>query len=412
MTTTPPTFRWRTVMVSALLPTVLFSIGEGAIIPIIPVVAHRLGADLALSGVIAAMLLVGELIGDIPSGAVVARIGERRTMIGAAGVAVLGLLLCVFAANAIMLGAGILLVGVATASFALARHAFMTSFVPPEYRARALSTLGGTFRFGYLVGPFLTAGLIEITGTVAYAFWIHLVACALTALVLIVLPDPAAQLRRAGTEPAPTTGSIEVGEEARGLFRTIAASRGILGTVGVGSAMVSALRASRQVVLPLWAVSIGLHETSTAVIIGIAGAVDFALFYLGGQIMDRFGRLWVVIPSMIGLGVGHLVLALSAALPGPVVWFVVIAMFLSLANGIGSGILMTIGADLADPRDPAPFLGAWRFCNDSGAALAPLIVSGVTALAGLPIAAAVLGLLGLGGAAVMRVSLPRHSSRA
>lgn len=36
--------------------------------------------------------------------------------------------------------------------------------------------------------------------------------------------------------------------------------------------------------------SIGIAETQTAIIIGIAGAIDFALFYAGGQLMDRFGR--------------------------------------------------------------------------------------------------------------------------
>jgi len=36
-------FPWRQVVVAAFLPTILFSIGEGAIIPIIPVVATDSG---------------------------------------------------------------------------------------------------------------------------------------------------------------------------------------------------------------------------------------------------------------------------------------------------------------------------------------------------------------------------------
>jgi hypothetical protein len=64
---------------------------------------------------------------------------------------------------------------------------------------------------------------------------------------------------------------------------------------------------------------------------------------------------------------------------------------------------------LADPRHPAPFLGAWRFTNDSGAAAAPLIVSGLTALVSLPFAAGALGVIGLAGAVVLRVFVPRYS---
>ena len=67
-------------------------------------------------------------------------------------------------------------------------------------------------------------------------------------------------------------------------------------------------------------------------------------------------------------------------------WFIGIAMFLSVANGIGSGILMTLGADLAPQDKPAPFLGAWRFTGDPGGAAAPLIVSALTAIASLAVA--------------------------
>ncbi len=405
-------FRWRSVAVAALLPTVLFSTGEGAIIPVIPVVAGNVGATLALAGFVSAMLVVGELFGDIPSGAVIQHIGERTAMIAASGLSVLGLVTAVLAPNPWVLALGILVVGVATAVFALARHAFMTSFIPLQYRARALSTLGGSFRLGYLIGPFIGAGVISLTGSAASAFVIHIVGCLAAAVVLLVFADPVktfgAQAGRA-EPPAGTAGGRDPGEEAHGLFRTMRENRRVLLTLGLGSTTVAALRASRQVLLPLWAISIGLHETQTSLIIGVAGLVDFSLFFAGGWIMDRFGRLWTAVPSMVGLGIGHLALAFTASLPGPVWWFIGIALFLSLANGIGAGILMTLGSDLADPRHPAPFLGAWRFTNDAGGAASPLIVAGLTAAVSLPFAAGALGVLGLAGAVVLRVFVPRYS---
>ncbi len=397
--------------VAALLPTVLFSTGEGAIIPVIPVVAGNVGATLAIAGLISGMLVFGELLGDIPSGIVIQHIGERTAMICASGLSVLGLVTALLAPNPWVLGFGILVVGIATAVFALARHAFMTTFVPPEFRARALSTLGGTFRLGYLIGPFIGAGVIALTGSAASAFVIHIVGCALAAVVLLVFADPVKTFGVRTPRGVETPGEREVGEEARGLFRTIRASRQVLLTLGIGSGMVAALRASRQVLLPLWAISVGLHETQTSLIIGVAGLVDFSLFFVGGWIMDRFGRLWTAVPSMIGLGVGHLALAFTAFLPGDVGWFIGIAMFLSVANGIGAGILMTLGADLADPRHPAPFLGAWRFTNDAGGATAPFLVAGLTGLVSLPFAAGALGVLGLAGAVVLRVFVPRYSRR-
>jgi MFS family permease len=411
MSTTEQTFPWRAVVVSVFLPTLLFSIGEGAIIPVIPVVAGDLGAGLAGAGFIAAMILVGELVGDIPAGALVARVGERTSMIGASALSIVGVLICLAAPEPWVLGVGIFLVGLATAVFALARHAFMTSFVPLVYRARALSSLGGTFRLGYLIGPFITAALIQVTGDPITAFWIHLVCCAIAGLVLLVLRDPESSLRARTVAGDLRAGEVEVSAEARGLFRTIYLNRRVLLTLGAGSALVAGLRASRYVILPLWAVSIGIDATTTAIIIGVAAGVDFALFYLGGWIMDRFGRLWTAVPSTLGLGIGHLLLAFTHDSPANVEWFITVALLLAVANGIGAGILMTLGADLADPQHPAPFLGAWRFTNDFGGAVTPLLVAGITAVASLALASGVMGVLGILGAVILRVYVPRYSKR-
>jgi MFS family permease len=139
--------------------------------------------------------------------------------------------------------------------------------------------------------------------------------------------------------------------------------------------------------------------------------VDFALFYASGQIMDRFGRLWSAVPSMVGLGIGYLALALTPGLPTNVQWFIGVAMFMSVANGIGSGILMTLGSDLAPKDDPAPFLGAWRFTGDAGSAGSPLLIAAITAAASLTIASGVMGVLGLVGAGILLRYVPRYVPR-
>ena len=97
-------FPWRKVAGAAYVPTAAFAIGEGAVIPYIPLIAGDLGASLAVAAVVTAMLTVGQLAGDVPGGSVVARFGERPTMIGA------GLLVLV--ALAIVYAIGISLVGI------------------------------------------------------------------------------------------------------------------------------------------------------------------------------------------------------------------------------------------------------------------------------------------------------------
>jgi MFS family permease len=312
-----------------------------------------------------------------------------------------------------MLGVGIFLLGLSTATFALARHAFMTTFVPQQFRARALSTLGGTFRAGWFVGPFIAAGLIALTAQPEIVFWVHLACAAIVIVLLLVMPDPTAgaeaKARALGTHE--TEGEHLVAGESHGLFRTIWTFRGVLVRLGTGVAIVGALRASRSVILPLWAVSLGLPESTTALIIGLGGAMDFALFYASGQVMDRFGRLWSVVPSMLGMGIGLFVLAFTHDLQHAVGWFIGVTVLTGLANGIGSGILMTLGADLAPKNDPAPFLGAFRFTGDAGTAGAPLLVALVVAVATLSLSTAIIGAIGVLGAGLMLRYVPRYVPR-
>jgi MFS family permease len=413
MTSDERPFSIRSVALAAFLPTLMFSVGEGAIIPIIPIAAHNLGASLALAGFIASMIMLGELVGDIPSGWVVSRFGERTSMIWAAVLAVGGVIVCLVAPNPLVLTIGIFVVGLATAVFALARHAFMTTYVPIQYRARALSTLGGVFRAGWFVGPLIASVVIQLTGSIQSVFWIFIVSCLGSVVMLIALPDPEKMFGPPATEVGPdgvrrSEGEEDAAERTEGLFRTIWSFRSVLARMGSGVALIAALRSARTVLMPLWAVSIGISESNTALIIGIAGAIDFALFYSSGQIMDRFGRMWSAIPSMVGLGLGFAVLAFTHDLPTNVGWYIAVSMFLSLANGVGSGIVMTLGADLAPKERPAPFLGAWRFSGDAGSAAAPLVVSLLTAVVSIAFASGVLGFIGLAGSVMLARYIPRY----
>ncbi|MCU1477124.1 MAG: transporter [Subtercola sp.] len=405
MSTVQPTFTFRSIALPALVPSLLFATGEGSVIPVIPAIASNLGATLAVAGFIAGMTMVGQLVGDIPSGWVVGKIGERRAMIYAAVLAILAVVVCMIATTPLLFGTGIFFLGLAGAVFALARHAFMTSFVPVEYRARALSTLGGTFRLGWFIGPFLGAAVIALSGTSQAVFWIQGICAVSIIVLLLIVADPTEKLMK------PDAGEQLVTAEAHGLFTTIYTFRGLLVRIGSGVALVGALRASRTVILPLWAVSLGLNEANTALIVGIGGALDFALFYASGQIMDRFGRLWSVVPCMVGMGICLLILAFTHNLPGAVTWFIVLTIALGVSNGVGSGIVMTLGADLAPKDAPAPFLGAFRFTGDLGTAAAPLLISLIVAIVSLPLAVGAMGLLGFAGAGILMRYIPRYVPR-
>lgn len=396
-------FPWRRVAGAAYVPTAAFAIGEGAVIPYIPLIAGDLGASLAVAAIVAAMLTVGQLVGDVPGGGVVARFGERPTMIGAGLLVLVALALAFFSTTVWMLGVAIFVLGLGHAVFALARHAFMTTYVPLRYRARALSTLGGIFRMGMFVGPLIGSAVLGLGFALSSVWVICAIGTLVAIVVLIVLPDPSSVFERT----PPTTGVIELRSERIGIWRVVRQSARVLATVGVGAAMLSLARSARNVLLPLWAVSIGLDGVTTGLIIGIAGGVDFALFFISGWVMDRFGRLWSVVPSLALMALSFLMLAVSHDLDAATAWFVAAAMVMALGNGLGSGILMTLGADLADPRSPAQFLGAWRLTTDAGGAIAPLLISLLISVASISWAALGLVATCAVGAGMLLRWLPR-----
>ncbi|MGK0742524.1 MFS transporter [Leucobacter sp. Z1108] len=411
-------------------PTILFALGEGAVIPLIPIIAAKLGADLALSGLVASALVIGQLVGNLPAGYLVARIGERLTMVGAGTLALLGVAGLAFAPSVGVLAASVFLIGMCAAAFGLARHAFMTTRVPQHYRARALSLLGGSFRLGMFVGPFLGALLLGLTGTEASASWLF-AACLVASVLLVGLgPDPETKLQeqavpRGGSprgEPRSTSETADTGEAVTsgitlpaagrpGVFRTMAQHRGVLSRLGLAAASLSAVRSARQVVLPLWGVSLALDAQTISLVVGIAGAIDFALFYASGQVMDRFGRLWAALPAMLLMGTGFIVLAFTHDVPQATMWFAMFAAVIGVGNGLSSGILLTLGADVAPKGDPAPFLGSWRTLTDAGGATAPVLFSGIAAISTLGVATAAMGVIGLVGALGFLRWVPRYIKR-
>mgnify|MGYP000990987983 CR=1 FL=1 len=406
-------------------PTLLFAVGEGAVIPLIPVIANRLGADVALAALVAAALVVGQLCGNIPAGWAVARFGERVTM-GVAGIVVLaGLLGIVFAQSLAFFTAAVFLIGFCAASFALARHSFMTTRVPLTFRARALSLLGGTFRLGMFVGPFISAALLAVFGTETASIVFFAVCQVATILLVFFGPDPekavpvgaGSPTRRGGGDSRdaedtgePVTGAIPTVERV-GVFRTMWRFRGVLARLGLAASSLSAVRSARQVVLPLWGVSLGLDAGTIAVVVGVSGAIDFALFYASGQVMDRFGRLWAALPAMILMGAGFFALSFTHDLSSAAMWYAMFAAVLGVGNGLSSGILLTLGADVAPPTDPAAFLGSWRTLTDAGGAVAPLIVSALTAVASLSVGVGAMGLIAVLGAAGFIRWVPRYVPR-
>ncbi|MGW3626890.1 MFS transporter [Streptomyces sp. NPDC000880] len=378
---------------AVFLPALLFETGMGAIAPIIALSGRALGASVGTAGLVLALLGVGQILGDVPAGALAARLGDRKAMLIAAAVAVVTLFGCAQANTLWQLALAITATGATNAVFTLARQSYLTEVIPAGLRARALSTLGGMSRVGAFIGPFVGAAVVH-GRPVRDVYWLAVVCAVAAGLVVLLVRDV--------SEPGTVQARRSVPVSVRAV---VVRHRRVFLTLGVAVLLVGSVRATRQTVLPLWAEHLGQDPSTTSIVFGIAGLVDTLTFYPSGKVMDRAGRLWIAVPSMLVLGLTQALLPLTHGL----VSLTVVAMLMGFGNGIGSGLLMTLGADAAPRETRSQFLGVWRLCADSGSAGGPLVVSAAAGLGNLASGIVLMGGMGVVAAVALLRWVPRYS---
>ncbi|WP_200950079.1 MFS transporter [Nocardioides sp. Root151] len=133
--------------------------------------------------------------------------------------------------------------------------------------------------------------------------------------------------------------------------------------------------------------------SETSLVFAVAAAVDIVCFIPGGWLMDHRGRSVVAVPVVLAVAIGALVLPLATNEPA----VLAVAVLIAAGNGLGSGIVMTLGADTAPAAGRSQYLGGWRLCGDLGGTSGPLLISAVTLVAPLATASVVFGLAALAG---------------
>jgi MFS family permease len=346
-------------------PTLVFAVGQGAVLPVIALSARELGASVGMAGLVVGLVGAGQLVGNVPAGVLAARVGERWAMIISVFATAVALAGCMVARSVAVLGASILVTGLAGAVFNLARQTYLTETLPAHARGRGMSLLGGSHRIGLAIGPFAGAWAIGPLGTDG-GYLVHLAAAAATLVLLWFLPEL----------PGTTNGNGSGPAAGQSVWRVLHAHRRVLATVGTAACLVGAARSARIAVVPLWCEHSGLDAAQTSLVAGVAGIVEIILFYPAGALMDRVGRASVGATAMLVVGIGLALLPATHGLNA----ITVAASVVGLGNGLSSGLVLTLGADVAPPDGRSLFFGGWRLVTDFGVVTGPFVVSGVAAV--------------------------------
>ena len=354
----------------------------------LPLYALELGGGPAAAAAVLGMRGLGTMLADVPSGVAVTRLGDKATMVAGSSTVALACAGFAFAPDPWTLGLLALVLGAGFGALMLGRLHYVARQCPASYRGRAITALAGIQRVGLFVGP-AAGGLIAET----FGFGAAFAAAAVLNIAGLVLIGIFVRRSRPGAR-----GGVQ--PPLAVIARILRTHRHEFARGGLASVTMQFVRSARQLLIPLWGAAIGLDAASIGLVFGLSSALDAAMFYPAGWLMDSRGRKWTLVPSLAILGASLALMPFATTF-----WlYLAVALLSGLGNGFGTGIIMALGADLSPRANRGEFLGVWRLLGDAGHAAGPFVfgaATGFLTLAGTLGFAAVVGFAGAAAAALL-----------
>ena len=363
----------RRLVTILFLANAIFTTGVIATAAVNPIIGAKLGGSSALAGVPSAVYLAGSALGAFSWGLINSRIGRRPGLsigaaFGAVGAAVSGV--SIITGHFIPYLAGMFLLGSALAAFQLSRF-IAADINPPASRGRAIANviLGGAA--GSIAGPLLLgpasrlvagAGFDELAGPFLVTFLLLLIASGMVAASLRPNPEIlAAEITRIYPNSAP--GSNLPARSFGQIFRHPPAALALT-TMVTGQIVMMSL-------MLITALHMKDHQHTLGDISLVISSHTFGMFAfsaISGRLVDRLGRVPVILMGAAALSLSGVVASLSTdVLP------LAIALFLL---GLGWNFCFVGGssllADQLAPHERTRTQGFNDLILNGGAALASL----------------------------------------
>ena len=385
------------LLYAVYIPTFILAFCQGMLALLLPVYVIDLGLSFSLIGLVLAGYGIGTLIGDLPAGGIQDRIGNRRSMTIGICVMGLGMLALSQSERVVMLVLCGISIGAGAALWNVSRHAYLANNTLNASRGRAISIFGGVNRIGMFAGP-ITGGYLSAEAGMQTAFAF----CGVIALLALIFPF---LFVREGQGELPPEQRTSMARSYRHLLSYLRSNGWLVTPAGFGMICAQTIRAGRQTIIPLYAATVlGLDVDKIGLVMGIAAAVDMSMFYPAGYVMDRFGRKFAYVPSFLLQALGMALIPLTGSFAA----LLAVTSLIGFGNGLGSGTMLTLGADLAPPKGEGmgAFLGLWRLIGDTGHTSAPIIVGTIADALSLVPSIYVIAIIGLGSGSILGLFVP------
>src|SRR6185295_4869209 len=106
-----PHFSLRSIAVPAFGPSLLFGLGEGAILPVIALSVRNLGGSVALAALVVTLIGIGSLVSNLPASIITSRWGERWAIVGASAWCAIAMTICMAVPHLAAFAVSIFMIG-------------------------------------------------------------------------------------------------------------------------------------------------------------------------------------------------------------------------------------------------------------------------------------------------------------
>ena len=345
-------------MLLLAVSTMFITMGQGIVVPILPLLVQSFGLAAAMVGVAVSAFALARVFANIPAGFLTRHRGARDVLFVGALLSALGNLMVALAPGYGSLIAFRFVAGLGSAMFITAAVAFVAEVSTPANRGRLMTIYQAAFLLGITLGPSLGGIVAELFGLHAPFLLVAGVSALAGIWTFLKIPRTVAQVSRPST-PAPTGAEGPAFTAERSVFRNagfIAVSLIALGVFFTrGGALFTLWPLLGQQRFHLGAAALGL-------LFVVPSATNLVCQPFVGALVDRLGRKTLIVPTVVLFAVA---LLLSAVAPTVAVLAIAMALY-GIGQAIEAPTANSYVADLAPARERAVALGVYRTFGDVG----------------------------------------------
>lgn len=358
-------------------PTLAISFAQGMIFPAVPTLAQRFAVSPGTAAQVVTAQVVGRLVGLVPAGVLVDRLGPWAVLLlGSACLVGGAALMLVPAFWTILVGQAI--TGLGSSLWVTGREIQGLGLVRADQRGRLMSGFFGLQTAGLAAGPVAGGLLLEVYGLRALFGTYGGIGGGVLVITLLLrrLPGASPHRRADRTAASPAAPAAAPGRLLFGGWREVPArDRQTFAIIVFATFAMSVYRTALNSLLPLYAgTTLGFGAVDVGALFGIVSVGVLVMMVPAGLILDRVGRKWGAVPA------AALPAAVFTAMPLATtrVDLSLAAAVLGVANGLSLGSMSTFSYDVIPAQARGRLQALRRVIGDLGGVLGP-VTAGVLA---------------------------------